>query len=119
MKISFSKSELRIEDRVIVTPWPVMDAFDDGQRVIALLNPDAYLTDPAYKIQRRAGMPPNKNLLAYSYDGNLMWEADFPENVDYYYCISSQHPLRVNSFSSFSCEIDPATGNIIKKDFYK
>ena len=119
MSISFEKSELRIGERVIVTPWPVMEAFDDGERVIVLLNPDAYLTDPAYKIQRRSGMPANRNLLAYSYDGDLLWEAHFPSDVDYYYRISSRQPLRVNSFSSFRCEIDPTTGKIIKKDFFK
>lgn len=119
MSMSFNGQEMRISDRVIVTPWPVMDAFDDGHRVIALLNPDSYLTDPDYKKQRRSGMPPNKNLLAYSYDGHLLWEAEFPSDVDYYYRISSQQPLRVNSFSSFRCEIDAATGKILRKEFYK
>jgi hypothetical protein len=119
MNIVFNNQELQIGDRVIVTPWPVMEAFDDGHRVIALLNPDAYLINPTYKIQRRSGMPPNKNLLAYSYEGNLLWEADFPSDVDYYYHISSQQPLRVCSFSSFRCEIDPITGKIIRKDFFK
>ncbi len=119
MKISFNDLELRVGNCVITTPWPVLDAFDDGHRIIALLNPDAYLTDPAYKMQRRSGMPPNKNLLAYSYDGKRLWEANFPSDVDYYYRISSKQPLRVNSFSSFRCDIDPATGVIIRKEFYK
>jgi len=119
MNLSFNDIKLRIGDCEVVTPWPVLDAFDDGHRIIALLNPDAYLTDPTYKIQRRSGLPPNKNLLAYSYDGHLLWAADFPTNVDYYYRISSQQPLLVNSFSSFRCEIDPATGKITRKDFFK
>ena len=119
MSTSFNGKELRIMDRVVVTPWPVMDAFDDGQRIIVLLDPDSYLTDPEYKKKRRSGTPPNKNLLAYSYDGNLLWEADFPSDVDYYYRISSQQPLRVNSFSSFRCEIDSSTGKILGKEFYK
>lgn len=119
MNVSFKNQELKIGNHMITTPWPVMDVFDDGHRVIALLNPDAYLTDPAYKTCRRSGAPPNKNLLAYSYEGHLLWEADFPSATDYYYCISSKRPLRVNSFSSFRCTIDPETGKIIKKIFYK
>lgn len=119
MSVSFNDLELRIGDCVIVMPWPVMDAFDDGHRIIVLLNPDAYLTDPSYKTQRRSGMPPNKNLLAYSYDGHLLWEAELPSDADYYYRISSRQPLRANSFSSFRCEIDPSNGKIIRKDFFK
>jgi len=119
MKVSFSGLELRIGEETIITPWPVLEALDDGQRVIVLLDPDSYLADPAYRAKRRAGAPPNRNLLGFSYDGQLLWEAEFPSDVDYYYRVSSVHPLRANSFSSFSCEIDPATGRILRKDFYK
>jgi hypothetical protein len=49
----------------------------------------------------------------------LLWEADLPSDADYFYRIASVRPLRVNCFSSFRCEIDPATGRIIRKDFYK
>jgi hypothetical protein len=119
MNISFKESELRIGERTIVTPWPILEALDDGQRVIVLLDPDSYLTDPAYRSRRRVGAPPNRNLLGFSYDGRLLWEGEFPSDVDYYYRISSLQPLRVNSFSSFRCEIDPATGRIIRKEFYK
>jgi hypothetical protein len=119
MSVSFNGLELRFGDCMVTTPWPVMDAFDDGHRIIALLNPDAYLTDPVYKAKRRSGMLPNRNLLAYSYEGRLLWEAEFPSDVDYYYRISSRQPLLVNSFSSFRCEIDSATGKITRKEFFK
>lgn len=119
MNISFNGSQLRIGEQTIVTPWPILEAHDDGQRLIVLLDPDPYLTDPAYRVRRRAGAPPNRNLHAFSYDGKLLWQAELPSDVDYYYRISSVHPLRVNSFSSFRCEIDPATGLIVGKEFFK
>lgn len=104
---------------MVITPWPILDAFDDGDRVIALLDPDAYLLDPTYKTRRRAGMAAVRNLLAYSHEGIVLWEANMPEEDDYYYRICSRSPLTVNSFSSFRCEIDTRNGNIISRQFFK
>ena len=119
MTVSFSRSELTIRGKVVITPWPILEAFDDGDRVIVLLDPDAYVSDPTYKTRRRAGMAAVRNLQAYSHEGAVLWEANFPDEVDYYGQIWSRFPLVADSFSSFRCEIDSTNGNIISRQFFK
>ena len=60
-----------------------------------------------------------RNLQAYSHEGAVLWEANFPDEVDYYGQIWSRFPLVVDSFSSFRCEIDSTNGNIISRQFFK
>lgn len=99
--------------------YPVREVFDLEGRVIVLLDPDAYLKDPDYPKERRRGESPLRNLRAYSSSGELLWEAEFPEQADYYYRIVSRSPLVALSFSSYRCRIDPATGRIIEAQFLK
>jgi len=101
------------------TGYPAREAFDLEDRVIVLLDPDAYLRDPDYPKERRRGDNPLRNLRAYSTSGELLWEAEFPEQADYYYKIVSRSPLVVLSFSSYLCRIDPGTGRIIEAQFMK
>jgi len=119
MNIFFENQELRIDCLLVKMPYPILDAFDDGYRVVVLLDPDSYLKDPLYLAKRRAGESSKRNLLAISYEGVCLWEAELPSDVDYYYKIVSKKPLVVNSFSSFVCEIDPGSGRISQKIFYK
>lgn len=119
MNIEFSGSELSIDDRRLMLQWRILDAFSLSGIIIVLFDPDAYLLDPSYKLQRRLGCDAIRNLCAFSYDGSKIWEADFPEKTDYYYAVYSKSPLLVNSFSSFRCEIDPTTGRISSKVFMK
>lgn len=101
------------------TGYPAMEAFGLEDRVIVLLDPDAYLKDPDYPKERRRGKDALRNLRAYSRSGELLWEAEFPEEADYYYKIVSRLPLVALSFSSYRCRIDPATGRIIEAEFLK
>ena len=61
------------------------------------------------------------NLVAVDVDGRQVWIAETPTTVtgDAYYRISSVQPLRAMSVKSYDCEIDPATGRIIDRIFYK
>lgn len=119
MTLSFEGSEIRVDGRAFTTPWSVLDAYDDGTQIIVLLNPDDYLTDPTYRERTRAGAPAIKNLVAYTYEGRVIWEADFPDESDYYYRIHSRKPLRANCFSSHRCEIDALSGKIVETIFFK
>ena len=101
------------------TGYPAREAFGLEDRVIVLLDPDGYLKDPDYPKERRRGKDALRNLRAYSTSGELLWEAEFPEPVDYYYKIVSRSPLVALSFSSYRCRIDPATGKIIEAEFLK
>lgn len=96
----------------------VLDAQVSRDIVLVLIDPDWYIT-AEYRRQRRAGMPPVRNLRAYSTDGTLLWEADLPEEADYYHEIVSTEPIEVHSFSCFRCRIDSRTGRIISKAFTK
>lgn len=119
MSITFQGKEVAVDGKRFEMPWSVLDAFELDEQVIVLFDPDAYLLDPNYKAQRRQGREANRNLCAFSRNGEKVWEAEFPDEADYYYAISSRSPLRVNSFSSFQCEIDPRTGKIKSKTFFK
>jgi hypothetical protein len=101
------------------TDYSVREAFELDDRVIVLLDPDDYLTDPSYSKERRRGADALRNLRAYSMSGRLVWEAEFPEPADYYYKIVSRSPLVALSFSSHRCRIDPETGRIIEAEFFK
>lgn len=110
---------LIIDGKSLSMQYDIRDAFVSDGRIIILIDPNAYLKDPAYSKERRRGLNPLKNLFALSMNGKLVWEAEFPEGADYYYSIESRLPLTVKSFSSYRCVIDVDTGKIKAKEFYK
>lgn len=117
--ITYQGSTLTIDAKSFMMSYDIRDAFAIEDKVIVLIDPSSYLSDPTYSKERRRGVNPFINLLALSADGSLLWEAEFPEKVDYYYKITSRTPLIANSFSSFRCEIDVDTGKIKSREFYK
>ena len=122
MNITYNGSQLKIDGHGITTPWPIRDAFELGDKVVVLLDQSAHLKGPILDIREMRESAKGRNLFCYSNDGTLLWKAEFPSgdgSEDYYYRISSRTPLLVNSFSSFRCEIDPDTGKILRKEFYK
>jgi hypothetical protein len=98
---------------------PVLEAQVTPGLVLVLIDPDSYLRDPNYRRQRRSGRPAIRNLRAFSLSGTLLWEAEMPEDADYYHRIVSLVPIDVDSFSSYRCRIDPRTGKIVSKQFMK
>ncbi|MGH6922792.1 MAG: hypothetical protein ACRED5_03385 [Propylenella sp.] len=109
-----------MDGKELELPWRVLDAFSLGQRIIVLFDPDAYLVDPSQENRIRRNPPQVRNLVAYSREGEKLWEAEFPESEEnYYYRIEPRRPLRAASFSSYVCEIDPATGRIVSMEFVK
>ncbi len=119
MTIEIHGCVLTIDGCAVKFDWPVLEFSEMHDKVFVLLDPDAYLGDPGYKSSLRNGRPAIRNLMAVSRDGRKLWEAELPEARDYYYQFSSTVPLRVNSFSSFLCEIDPESGKIVAKEFLK
>jgi hypothetical protein len=90
----------------------------DG-RVFVLLDPNSYLTDPNCMLHHPRGTAAIRNLVALGAEGDILWEAELPQLADYYYSLLSVAPLTVNSFSSYRCEIDPGSGKIVRKVFFK
>lgn len=119
MTLSSQENQLVIDDVKILLPWPVLDAVELESKIFVLLDPNSYLKDQPYKDTLKQGAPAIKNLIAFSSAGVKLWEAEFPEDSDYYYKIVSSSPLIVNSFSSYRCEIDPEDGSIKRQEFLK
>jgi hypothetical protein len=117
--VSYAADIVVIDGKSFRMDYAVRDAFWTYGRAIVLLDPDAYLADPAYGKDRRRGAGPIRNLRAFSADGAQLWQAELPEPVDYYYQVENRKPLVALSFSSFRCEIDPHTGCITSKEFLK
>ena len=99
--------------------YMVRDAFWAHGRAIVLLDPNAYLDKPAFGAARRKSRKPVQNLRAYSPAGEMLWQAEQPEFADHYYRIESRDPLVALSFSAYRCDIDPGSGQILKKTFQK
>ena len=117
--VSFSGAEVNLNERRLKMPYRVLDAFISKGVIIVLLDPDSYLRDREYKQRLQNTGVALRNLAAFDFEGKRLWEAEFPQNTDYYYKVSSKEPLIVYSFSSFECEIDPTSGKIKSKSFFK
>jgi hypothetical protein len=109
---------VRIDDKPIRMECMVRDAFWAGGQAIVLLDPHAFLDDPAYG-GRKAPREPIRNLRAYAASGELKWEAEQPQVQDHYYLIESHEPLVALSFSAYRCDIDLANGRILAREKLK
>jgi hypothetical protein len=119
MSEQVDERRLTIGSRSVTFDWRILHVVQDNGRSYVLLDPDDYLSDRSYKESRRAGAKAIKNLLAFDAAGQQLWEAELPTQNDYYYQIRSTKPLIASSFSSFDCEIEPSSGVIVRKTFFK
>jgi hypothetical protein len=122
MNITYNGSKFEIDGKAVEVPSPIREAFALKGEVIVLMDQFADLKGPILDIREVRSAPKGTNLFCYSSDGVVLWKAELPTEgnaEDYYYRVSSRSPLVVNSFSSYRCEIDSATGKIIRKDFFK
>ncbi|HEX9706101.1 MAG TPA: hypothetical protein VGA24_00520 [Steroidobacteraceae bacterium] len=110
---------VKIDGKPVRMKYMVRDAFWADGRAVVLLDPDAYLDDVAYGKARRRSRDPVHNLRAYSPSGELLWQAEQPEADDHYYRIESRQPLVALSFSAYRCDLDLASGRILKKHHLK
>ena len=109
--ITFSGNTISIDGRVVQLQHQIIDAFEQEDLVVVLFDPNAYL--------EKFGQFPN--LVALGRDGELRWTAELPTNTsgDRYYKLASNIPLVACSIYSWECEIDPSTGRIRAREFYK
>jgi hypothetical protein len=109
--LSFDGPTLVIGARHLTMPYPVKDAFQLGNRIVVLLDPDANMT-PDRQFH---------NLMALDSKGDIAWVAELPTGkpADTYCRIVSRQPLRADSFCSYECEIDLDTGKIVSRRFFK
>ena len=109
--ITFSGKKISIGEKSMELEHAVADAFELEGLIVVLFNPDAYA--------ERFGQFPN--LIALRPTGERLWTAELPTTTsgDRYYKVSSRTPLVVYSINSFECEIDPATGRIKGRHYFK
>ena len=118
-KVTHDGDIIRIDGKPTRMEYMVRDAFWAHGRAIVLLDPHAFLDNPAFGAARRKSRQPVQNLRAYSPSGEMLWQAEQPEYSDHYYRVESQHPLVAVSFSGFRCEIDAGSGEIVNKQNIK
>lgn len=118
-KVNIKSNEVTVNGMVFKMPYSIQDAFVTKGILVVLLDPDSYLADENYKTEYRQSRIALHNLQGFDLNGNRIWQAEFPNDIDYYYKVSSHEPLEVYSFSSFVCQIDPASGRILSKTFLK
>jgi hypothetical protein len=113
--VSHDGDIVKIDGKPLRMDYIVRDAFWAGDRAVVLLDPHAFLDDPAYG-RRKSPRKAVKNLRAYSPSGEILWQAEQPEFQDHYYMIESQKPLVALSFSAYRCDIDLDSGRILAKN---
>ena len=109
--ITFSGKSLFVDGKALELEHPVADAFELGNRIIVLFDPEA----------PRNGSGTFQNLFALRANGNRDWIAELPtnESSDVYVGVASKTPLLANSWSCYMCEIEPTTGRIKARVFTK
>ncbi len=109
--VTYSGNVLTIDGTNVQCAYEIIDAFEANGVVIVFLDPDANMGNT---MQYR-------NLIAYGLSGKKLWEAELPTKKisDVYWKLANREPLKVYSFSSHECEIDPVTGKILNSNFYK
>ena len=117
--VSIQGNVVVVNGRSINVGLPAREAQATARMIVVLLDPDSYLSDPDYRRKRRSGLAAVRNLRAFSLSGTPLWQAEMPEEADYYYRIVSVDPIDVDSFSGFRCRLDSKTGKIISKHFMK
>ena len=102
---------LCINGRELTLEFPIKESFALNDVVIVLLDPDSNLGSQGQF----------RNVMGFDAKGNQVWIAELPteKTSDVYYQVSSRTPLKLSSFCSYECLIDPKTGRILSKSFYK
>lgn len=108
--ISFQENTVDVAGNSFEVEYPIQDVKVVNELVLVLYKPDAFKGGGQFR-----------NLVAFTKQGEKKWLAELPttNSMDAYYQFISESPLVVNSYCSFRCELDVATGEILNKEFFK
>ena len=100
---------VQLDGKELRTDYPVYDARVVDNMLLVLYRPESY----------RGGQ--FRNLVAFDLSGQELWKAELPTNtsMDAYYKLVSEKPIVADSYCSFRCTIDEASGKIVTKEFFK
>jgi hypothetical protein len=109
--ISYENQTLTVDGQAHQLEHRILDAIEYDDRVVVLFDPNAHV--------EKFGQ--FRNRIAISRHGTRLWVAELPTSTsgDRYYRIVRENSLRASSIYSLVCEIDPATGQILAKEFVK
>lgn len=109
--IKFSGKTLSIDKHTLECPHTIVDARLCSDVVVVLFDGQ----------EAPISGVPFRNLWGYSQDGHKLWVAEPPVSgsATEYMEIVSADPLIATSLASYRCQLDPRTGRIIDKEFYK
>ena len=65
MSICIEENSISFNEKIIELPWKILEAAEDKYNLYVLLDPNAYLSDPKYKVLHPRGTAGIKNLLAF------------------------------------------------------
>jgi hypothetical protein len=107
--IEIKGSKVRFDDIELEGEYPIFDARLVGGMLLVLYRPESY----------RGGQ--FRNLVAFDLSRHELWKAELPTSasMDSYYQLISEKPIIADSYCSYRCTIDGATGRIIKREFFK
>ena len=107
--IEINGNKVRFDGREINGEYPVCDARQARSILLVLYRPESF----------RGGQ--FRNLVAFDLSGCEVWRAELPTSMsmDAYYQIVSESPIIADSYCSYRCTINEATGKILKKEFFK
>ena len=108
--IDFDGNELHVSGTVFRLEFPIQEVRELASQIIVLFRPDA-----------SKGPGQFRNLVAYDPEGSKLWEAELPTNygMDAYYQLLPGPDLVADSYCSYRCHLDPNTGRITSKEFFK
>lgn len=107
--IEINGNKVRFDGHELEGEYPVYDARKVGDILLVLYRPESF----------RGGQ--FRNLVAFDLSGCEIWRAELPTNMsmDAYYQLVSEDPIVADSYCSYRCTIDSATGKIVKMQFFK
>jgi len=110
-KLTINGNTITINEFTVACEHLISEAFVIANKLIVLYDPDSIENNSKSF----------NNLVAYTFEGTKIWEADLPSKGggNCYTSVASKDPLIAYSFSSHDCSIDIETGKIIKAEFCK
>lgn len=108
--VAFEGNQISVGDQKWNTPYSIEDCVLVGDKIVVIYEHSAGKTWGQFC-----------NLEAFSLAGHKLWTAEHPTNetADSYVRILAPNPLIVLNFAGFVCQLDVATGKILKEEFTK
>jgi hypothetical protein len=109
--ISFNGRKLSINGTTHELEYPIAKAIQKEGQIFVLYDPDSFTAKTGQF----------RNVIAIGLDGTIHWRAELPTTTtgDRYYRIALNGSLQAASIFSEVCELNMATGQILRRELVK